>query len=874
MSRGAISETAAMEKPEKKDRNKSDADMRILLAEMRQLYRSGNMTQAASVCQQILTTWPVQVEAMHLSGIIAHRSGHSQEAIAMLRQALEATPSDLNIVKNLILILKASGQMETAASLCPQALSAGSDNYQTYQGLGDLFCSHGYLEETVALYEKALAIKSDLGPAWSNLGNALQGLDRLDEAIVCYRKALPLDPGNAELYYNLGNAFSKKQMFDKAVSNYEKALVLKPHHAQAYFNMGNVFKAMGQFDDAIGCFKKCIQINSNDVDAHYNLANARYGDGQMQAAVNAYEETLRRKPDHVLALNNLGCLLKDLGADEQAVAMFNRSIEIDPMYAPAYINMGNAYKDHNDFEHAYAAYLKAISLEPGNQDALVSMGSLLKKEGRFEEGLGFLKRAVAASPEISRAWWYYHLALPILYKTESEIAHYRRCFSDGLVKIINAMKLDTSEQCKRALAGIGSTTTFYLQYQGQNDLQLQKTYGGIVNQTMAANYPQWSVPLKRSQQKENAKIRIGYVSAFLRTHTIGKFLIGWVESHNRREFEIYTYHLGNRRDQLTDDFHARSDHFKHLQANTKAIARQIRSDDLDVLVYTDIGMYAPATQLAGLRLAPVQCCWWGHPVTTGLETIDFFLSSDLMEPEDARTHYSEQLVRLPNIGLTYKQPNLPAIIKSRDAFGLDPKDFIYLSSQSLFKYLPQYDEVYPRIAMQVPNAKFVFIGNPSTTVTEVFSDRLTAAFDGYQLDVNDYCRIQSRMSFDDFLNLNQASDVLLDTFSWSGGNTTMEGIRCGLPVVTCPGRYMRGRHSYAMLKMMGITETIAEDAEGYITIACRLGNDRDFFDRIRNSITSNRHLLYNDKACIRELEDFYRRAVKAHQNELEKTTIA
>jgi protein O-GlcNAc transferase len=77
----------------------------------------------------------------------------------------------------------------------------------------------------------------------------------------------------------------------------------------------------------------------------------------------------------------------------------------------------------------------------------------------------------------------------------------------------------------------------------------------------------------------------------------------------------------------------------------------------------------------------------------------------------------------------------------------------------------------------------------------------------------------------------------------------------------------------AMLKMMGVTETIAEDVEAYIAIACRLGNDMDFFNRIRNSITTNRHLLYNDKTCIRALEDFYRRVVETHQTELEKTTI-
>ena len=774
-------------------------------------------------------------------------------------------PPDLNVVKNLILILKELGQMDTAASYCPHALSTSSENYKTYQGLGDLFNSHGYPEEAVVLYEKTLAIKPESGPALSNLGNVLQAIDRLDESIACYQKALPLDPGNAELYYNLGNAFRKKQMFDDAVSNYEKALVLKPHHAQAYFNMGNVFKAMGQFKTAIGCYERCIQINSEDVDAYYNLANARYADGQMQAAVSTYEETLRRKPDHVMALNNLGCLSRDLGADEQAVAVFNRSIEIDPTYTPAYINLGNFYKDCNDFEHAYAAYQKAISLEPENQDALVCMGSLLKKEGRFQEGVDFLKRAVAACPDISRAWWYYHLALPILYETESEIDHFRERFSKGLAILTDSVTLETPGQRKRALEGIGSITNFYLQYQGRDDLELQKRYGRFVHRVMAANFPQWVVSRPMPPHEKGTRIKIGYLSSFMRSHTVGHFLMGWLENHDRMNFEVHCYHIGRLTDSLTESFKHQCDRFYHIAGNIEAVARQILDDELHILIYTDIGMFAPATQLAGLRLAPIQCKGWGHPVTTGLPTIDYYLSSDLMEAEDAATHYSETLVRLPNLALALNAPQLSENEILREEFGISDGDFVFLTSQSLFKYLPQYDDIYPRIAAMVKNARFVFISNPSSGLTARFRKRIENAFNRHNLSMDHFCVFQPRLSSNGFIRLNQASNVLLDPFSWSGGKTTFEGISCGLPVVTCPGRFMRGRHAYAMLKMMGITETIAEDAETYIAIACRLGNDSEFYDRIRNATAANRQRLLNDETCVRELEDFYRRVVSASE---------
>ncbi len=79
-------------------------------------------------------------------------------------------------------------------------------------------------------------------------------------------------------------------------------------------------------------------------------------------------------------------------------------------------------------------------------------------------------------------------------------------------------------------------------------------------------------------------------------------------------------------------------------------------DRLHVLVYLDIGIHAILTHLAALRLAPVHYVGWGTPVTSGLPTMDDFLSSELMEPDDGQTHYSEKLVRshaiLVQLGVT------------------------------------------------------------------------------------------------------------------------------------------------------------------------------------------------------------------------------
>jgi predicted O-linked N-acetylglucosamine transferase (SPINDLY family) len=122
-----------------------------------------------------------------------------------------------------------------------------------------------------------------------------------------------------------------------------------------------------------------------------------------------------------------------------------------------------------------------------------------------------------------------------------------------------------------------------------------------------------------------------------------------------------------------------------------------------------MGMDPPTMQMAGLRLAPIQCVAWGHPLTTGLPSIDYFLSSELMEGENPQEHYSEKLILLPNIGVTYPKPYIPPIVKSRSDYSLSDNDVIYLSCQAPFKYLPQYDFILAEIAHRIPQAKFVFL---------------------------------------------------------------------------------------------------------------------------------------------------------------------
>ena len=303
------------------------------------------------------------------------------------------------------------------------------------------------------------------------------------------------------------------------------------------------------------------------------------------------------------------------------------------------------------------------------------------------------------------------LALPVLYDNEDEIDFYRHRFAAGLQILHRQISLDTPEARLQALFAIGNHSNAFLGYQGCNDRDLQLQYGKFVHRIMAANYPQWAEPLRVPTVPADGSLRIGYVSSRFRNLSTTKYFLGLLQEHSQERFVTYAYHVGRKTDSITEEVRRVSRYFRHLSNSLEDTCQAIRNDDLHLLVYLDIGMDPVTTQLAALRLAPIQCAAWDQPITSGLLTIDYFISSALAEPEVAQDHYSETLIRLPGVGVCYQKPVIPTVLlnKNRRDFGLRDDAVVYLCCQYAHKYLPNQDHVLAEIAKQVRNAQFVFL---------------------------------------------------------------------------------------------------------------------------------------------------------------------
>ncbi len=814
-----------------------------------QSYQAGNLSQAESICHQILQQQPDNIEALHLLSIVAHQLGKLKEAIVYYQQTIALMPEYAQLYYSLGTVLHALGQVAEAIAYYQQALALNPDDVDAHYDLGNAFKEQGNLNAAIEHYQQAIALNPNKAEAHGKLAYALQQQGQIESAITHYQQAIALRPDVPENYYNLGNAFSQQNQLEAAITQYWWAVALNPNYVDAYLKLAKSLHSSGKLEDAIFYYQHAISLQPNRPDAYYNLGNVLLEQGRCEEAITNYQQTLA----------------------------------VDPHFLDAYVRTSWALFAQYQFEEAIACLQQALKLNPDYPEAYHKLGIGLALQNKVDEAISYFQKAFQLKPDFVEAYWRSKLALPILYDTQKQIFIWRQRYCRGLNDLIQQTTLDTPENRKHALTGLKiATFTFYLGYQGLNDRGLQRKYGKFVHRVMAANYPQWVRPLPMPKLTNTGKIRVGYLSANFRTHTVALLTLGWLKNCDRQTFEIYTYYIGDDVDFTTQKFRSCSDGFHHISGNLEAVCEQIIADKLHILVFTDIGMNAQTTQIAALRLAPVQCTAWGHPVTSGLPTIDYYLSSDLMEPENARSalaypsrrvacakrvdsltlsHYSEKLVRLPNIGICYQKPSIPKPRNTRSDFHLREEAVIYLSCQSLFKYLPQFDQIFAKIAQRVPQAQFAFISSPTAAITAQFQARLQRTFANFSLNSEDYCVFLPPQDRVNYFNLNLVSDIFLDTFSWSGGNTTLEAIACGLPVVTCPGEFMRGRHAYGILKMMGVTETIAQDEAEYVEIAVRLGLDAKWRQDMVRKIYKRHRRLYDDRTCVTALESFYKSVV-------------
>ncbi|HYV39320.1 MAG TPA: tetratricopeptide repeat protein [Gemmataceae bacterium] len=641
-----------------------------------------------------------------------------------------------------------------------------------------------------------------------------QQANDLARAESLYRELLQAIPQHGDLWCLLGGICVTQGRLAEAEENLRRGLQLGSSHPTAEHMLGVALAQQGQWDEAEALLRQFLSGHPNDVEAHCNMANLLNSKGCHDEAIDHCRQALAQAPNHTTALNNLGIALSQLKKQDEAITTFEQALELDPSYVEAHLNLGAAHYAQSHLAEAAAHCQTALRLRPSNK-----------------------VRVLLAT------------MLPPLYQSTSEMLEHRQQLVDDLHRLHQenvVVDLATDEPA------VEVPNLFYLAYQGLNDRDIQRDFARLFR-------PVGQPAFFRPVYDGSRKIKIGFLSRLFKHHTIGRLMRGLIAKLSRELFDVTVLSIGHHTDEVAQWIQRHADHYVALPAHYLLAAQIIAQQQLDVLFYTDLGMESISLALAHSRLAPVQCVTWGHPVTTGIDTIDYFISCADLETEESDQHYTETLIRLKTSSIYYYRPEAPEPLKDRSHFGLAENDHVYACPQSLFKFHPEFDAVLGNILRGDPQGKLVLLEGPNATWVELLKQRFAHTLP----DVLDRIQFLPPLSFGDFLNLLAVSDLLLDPLHFGGGNTSYEGLAMGTPIVTLPTPFLRGRITYSLYRQMGVLDCVANEPEEYVKIALRLGTDADYREAMRRRITDANHLIYENSEGIRELEVFLQKAVSS-----------
>ncbi len=710
--------------------------------------------------------------------------------------------------------------------------------------------AQGRAREALSICDRMLKTKTASPDVLHVKGLALHTLGDNGKAIEAIEAAIKMSPDRADFQGNLGRALAAGLDYRRAIQSFEKALQLEPKSPRDLSDLGTALCCLERVEEGAGAYARALELAPNDGATALRLARAEAILGRHEAAlarairVMAAVPELRGRAEAVIGLVHL-----ERRQWPQAVEAFTRSLEASPAQIEALLGRAKARMRLREAAGARADAAEAARRMPADPEAQLLRGQVEKEFGEVAAAAAAFERAMASRPLDLRPRWERANLLPVAYDSQEDIARYRNDWRKRMMGIAETLVLDTPERINAAVWAIKSANNFRLAYQGMDDRKLQEIYGGVLARIAAARYPEHA---QRPAAPRRQRPRVGFVSEFLRRHSIWKTHGAWI-TRSGKQIEKYVYYTGaDFDDGYTGAIREAADVFVH-ETSVANLIPLIAGHNLDVLVYLDHGMSVDLQIAAALWLAPVQVNGLGHPVTSGLPTMTHAFTSALMEPEDGDLHYSERLVRLANTGACY------GLARIEDDLALVPRPerdggrAEYLCAQNLQKYLPRHDWTFAAIAAELPSARFHFIAREGEG-REVFVRRLARAFAAKRLDHEAHCRFHPGLDPHGYLALNLACDVFLDGISWSGNNTAHEALACGLPIVTWPGPFMRARHCLAILERLGLTETVVSSAEAFVTEAVRLGRDREW--RRHLSAEGGRRLsrLFDDPAPVRSLE--------------------
>jgi tetratricopeptide (TPR) repeat protein len=663
-----------------------------------------------------------------------------------------------------------------------------------------------------------------------------------------------------------GFEYFKNKKYSQAEQSLKKCIKKNPVHFDALHLLAIINMQNSRLILAIDLFRRAYAIKNNIIELNHNYTQALYKNSNTNSCLLLLDNMLTQSPNDIGLLTIRAKSLARIRQHAEAIEIFSLLFERtnNPEFL-LYHAKSEGAENNNDV--ALSLFKKAIDLSGTYQAAYDYYVECLYKLRRYEElvdfylkfnkrfspenkvrifnfalmALNYLDKNVVAEkfitmnqcfPYVSEAMVGLHIASfnsPVI-SSVAAIEKYRAIY---LSEITNVKKDDIHLPFRR----FRPPSHYYMSYHGRCNKE--------ISTRLSALYPQ--VKSKKLNVSAASKKSFLVISDLLYDgHTIAKLNEGLLTCLSKKYFDT-TVLIPSDNNQTTIMNLKKG--IKNIEVVTDdfiLLKNRIEKMQPDFIFYPEIGMSDLIYSLAHYRLAPVQFTSWGHPDTTGIKNIDYFISSTNIEPQNSGKHYTEKLIKLSKLPAVYTKINLNNNVSNHiGPIALDNK---YISClQSSFKFHPEFDAIILEIFIQNPTIKLYVIESSN-------HDLLMQRFKQNGIDENRVVALP-RMNKDDFLNFYSKSTVALDPIHFGGGNTVYEGMGLGVPIVTLPGEFMRSRITFGAYKQMGLDTLVANSTEEYVELVTRLIQDDNFNKQARQAILLNNNKLFDTTEVAQELAD-------------------
>jgi len=606
----------------------------------------------------------------------------------------------------------------------------------------------------------------------------------LKEAEALCRRGLALRPDHAWALNLLGVINCQTGRGEDGIKFIATALSHDPGEATFYNNFGTGLTGLGRHADAVTAFRRALEISPDYAAAHNNLGAPLKAMGQLADAAEHYQSAVRLRPDFGEAWANLANVLLDMGQVEHAATSAERAVREAPCYAVARNNLGTVRHRQGRYADAEACFAKAIALDPDNTDALCNLGEILKEQGRAAEAMAHYEAAERLAPD------------------EAEKASNRLfalcCLADAQPRDIADAHRDWGTRAVRA------------------------AFAGQAEPNFAGH-----------DRDPDRRLRIGYVSADLRRHSVAYFLEPLLEHHDRARFEVYAYANMAGGDAVTERMRGHTDHWRDVFGLSDAeLAARVRADAVDILV--DLSGHTRGNRLGAFarRAAPVQAGYLGYPATTGLATVETRITDAWADPPGmTEAFHTETLARLENGFLCYRPPDDAPAVEPPPA--LDAGHVTFGSFNNLAKVNDALLDRWAEILNAVPGARLRL--KAKALGDDAARERMLALFAARGIAA-DRLDLLAWITGSSPLAAYHGVDIALDTYPYHGTTTTMEALWMGVPVVTQAGAWHASRVGVSIMARAGLDGMIAANPADYVKIATGLAGQPALLAEMRGAM--------------------------------------